>query len=115
MGPDYTREVISKLTLESQPARPLRRWLWLFPSPAYALVSAAAVALIVMALLRPHNARLAETTAEDATWIQQTMQLLDELEQSDGSSAGEPAQSQSDEEWIQELEMLDEADLATPS
>lgn len=114
MGPDYTREVMSKLTLQAQPARPARQWLWLFPNPVYALVSAAAVVLIVTALVQPQQARLAELPTDDETWIQQTLQLLEELEQSDdATSAGEPAQS--DDEWLQELEMIDEADLATSS
>ena len=118
MGSDYTREVISKLTVDAQPARPVRRWLGVFSHPAYALVSAVALILIVTALVRPQPVPApqlaAETASEDATWIQQTTQLLEQLEQTDETSSGQqPAES--DEEWLQELEMIDDADLATAS
>ena len=117
MGSDYTREVISKLTVDAQPARPVRRWSGVFFHPAYALVSAVAIVLIVTALVRPQPIPApqlaAETPTEDETWIQQTMQLLEQLEQTDDASGHQPTQS--DEEWLQELEMIDDADLATAS
>lgn len=124
MGPAYTREVISKLGRETQRTASPVRWWSIFSSPAYAMVSLAAIALIVTALIQRPSAQtarqatrqtavLAESTESGDAWIQQTMQLLDQLEQD--SASNDAATTQSDEEWLNELETLDEADLNSSS
>ena len=126
MGREYTREVVSKLAGQAQPARTSRPWWLVFPSPGYALVSAAAIVVIIMALVKPPAqvakssahptaAVLAESDTQDETWVQQTMQLLDQLEDESDPTAGNTTTPQSDEEWLKELETLDEADLAASS
>lgn len=123
LGPAYTREVISKLPLQQAQPAPSRRWLWLFPNPAYALAAAAAITLIFTGLFQkpqtqtahdaPRDAAvLAESPESDNAWIQETLQLLDQLEESVDEDADNPA---SEEEWLQELETLDQADLAASS
>ena len=52
---------------------------------------------------------LAESPPSDDQWIQQTMQLIDQLDQD--SASDDAATDGSDEDWLNELEMLDEADL----
>ena len=62
MGREYTREVVSKLAGQAQPARTSRPWWLVFPSPGYALVSAAATVVIIMALVKP-PAQVAKSSA----------------------------------------------------
>ena len=56
---------------------------------------------------------LAEAPPDDATWVEQTVQLLNDLDEElpeDGTAGGT-----SDQEWLNELEMLDEDDLSASS
>jgi hypothetical protein len=56
---------------------------------------------------------LAEAPEDDAAWLTQTLQMLDQLDQElpeDATSA--PGE---EEEWLQELQSLDESELAAPS
>ena len=57
---------------------------------------------------------LAESTPSDEQWIEHTAQLLDQLddEASADHSGDEPS---SDQEWLDELQLLDESDHATSS
>jgi hypothetical protein len=49
----------------------------------------------------------------DASWIAETLEILDRLDEDlpEGGAAGEPT----DEQWLEELETLDEHDLAARS
>ena len=55
---------------------------------------------------------LAEAPPDDDTWIAQTLQLLDQVDQElpDDASTGS-----SDEQWMQELQTLDDSELAARS
>jgi hypothetical protein len=56
---------------------------------------------------------LAESTSSDDQWLEETLQLLDQLnEDLPATDAGE---SSDDEEWLNELQMLDEDELSSRS
>lgn len=55
--------------------------------------------------------QLAETVASDEAWLEQTLQLLEETD--DASALGE--EPVVDEEWLQELQTLDEQELTASS
>ena len=55
---------------------------------------------------------LAEAQPSDETWLAQTLELLDQIEEElPSDSEG----LESDEEWLEDLELLDESDLAAAS
>ena len=56
---------------------------------------------------------LAESAPSDEQWIEQTMHVLDQLD--DGAPPDAPGNGASDEEWLDELQLLDESDHATSS
>ena len=124
---DYTREVMATVrTLDRPvpapvPARPWFSW----PRPAFAVAAAAAgVALVIATATRstpqvarepsPSTLTLAESPEGDDQWIEETIQLLDQLDENDDLSQDAPGEV-SDEDWLNELEMLDETDLASSS
>lgn len=53
---------------------------------------------------------LAESSQDDATWVEQSMQLLNELEEDPALQAED-----SDTEWLDDVQAVDEAELATSS
>lgn len=56
---------------------------------------------------------LAEATPSDEDWLEQTIQMLEQVDEDDPSAASnEPS---SEEDWLDELELLDETDLAASS
>ena len=57
---------------------------------------------------------LAESTPSDEQWIARTQQLLDQLDEGGGAADSLPADP-SDQDWLNELEWLDERDLVTTS
>ena len=56
--------------------------------------------------------QLAESLPSDDEWVEQTLQLLDELDEDVPENAASDA---SQDEWLQELEQVDESDLAANS
>ena len=60
---------------------------------------------------------LAESPQSDEAWIQQTMQLLNQLgEDAPDEATSSPSKSDTaSDEWLQELEMLEQTDLAASS
>ncbi len=56
---------------------------------------------------------LAEAPPSDEQWIEQTIQLLDSVD--DGTSAEQSAEPASEDEWLNELQMLDELEPAARS
>ena len=59
---------------------------------------------------------LAEAPQSDEAWIQDTVQLLNQLdEELPADAAGEDTTGSSDDDWMQELQTLDESDLAASS
>ena len=119
----YTAEVMAKIKAQVQPApapAPVRIWLpW--PRLAMTLATVAAGILIMMTVTHqasrqlahpPEAVLIAESPAADDQWLEDTLQLLDEL---DEDVSSETAGDGSEEEWLEELELLDETDLAASS
>ena len=52
---------------------------------------------------------LAESEPRDEQWLEQTSQLLDQLDESE--SVGQSGSSSDEEDWLNELERLDETEL----
>lgn len=123
----YTAEVMAKIKAAESPVpalTPVRFWLpW--PRLAMTLATVAAGVLIMMSvthqaprqLAQPPepvaSVVLAESQASEDQWLDETLQLLDELDEDTSSS--DSAGDGSEEEWLQELELLDETDLASSS
>jgi hypothetical protein len=57
---------------------------------------------------------LAESPPGDEQWLDQTLELIDQLEE-DGAEAGEASDGLSEEEWLHELEVLDSAEISASS
>ena len=56
---------------------------------------------------------LAEAEVSDAEWIEHTLKLLDQLnEDASADTAGDGSKDGSDEDWLKELQTLDEQDLS---
>ena len=139
----YTAEVMTRVrSLDplpgGSPARtPLRLWArWSsrlrqvveWPRVAVALATAAGLALAVNTVhqtrrqLAQHpqdvtvshpSAMLAESPASDEQWLEQTLHLLEQLEEDPSTeTAGDGS---TDEEWLNELRWLDENELSTAS
>ena len=59
---------------------------------------------------------LAEAGPDDAAWVAQTLKLLDQLdEELPEDATGDAGGSGSENEWLHELQRLDETDLASTS
>jgi hypothetical protein len=58
---------------------------------------------------------LAEAPESDETWLQETLQLLDQLEEETPADASGDSSSGGSEDWIQELQTLDESEFAAKS
>ena len=120
---DYTADVMAKVrALDLQPVRapvlvPARSWGW-WPRLAMAMATAAGLAF---ALSTTHQTRrqLAQqpqgvTVSElDEEWLEQTLELLEQLEgETSPETAGDGSE---DDEWLDELQWLDESELSTAS
>ena len=118
----YTREVISRIKGRRAPAVAPSPWWQCLLNPPVALAAAMVVVLAVTSAVERSrtplaqralrdSALLAESPPSDDAWIQQTMQLLDQLDQDAPSDDAAGSASKSDEDWLNELETLDEQDL----
>lgn len=122
----FTADVMAKINaLPSVSGRapvlaPVRVWtIWQRLSLTVATVAAGA-AIAVVALRSSHQQTagpaeplvVAEAQSDDDEWLQETLQLLDQLDEDVASDA---VQNGTDEDWMQELQMLDETDLSTGS
>jgi hypothetical protein len=118
----YTAEVMTRVRRLASPSpEPVRRWL---PWPGRVVLAFASVAAgIIVAVAVSQTVRmpglaspaavavLAESPADDdQAWLEETLQLLDELEEELPEDT-----APDDESWLEELEMLDEAELAAKS
>ena len=139
----YTEEVMAKVRALSPAAvrasehSPSRFWL---PWPRLALVAltaAAGIALVFgsirsstnqLAEQTTHEAQLlaavgafdeeaademllAESPSSDEQWLDETVQLLEQVDESDSDSP----ESSSSNDWLDELELLDETELSASS
>lgn len=126
----YTAEVMARVRLLERPAparAPAGDWLqgW---RPALVTVTAAAAVVLVagrVGLAPKPFARdpagqidrplvLAEDTSDEAQWLDETLRMLDEFDQDAPEDSSGDA-NVSDDEWLQEIEMLDEHDLLAGS
>lgn len=139
----YTAEVMARVRAVGplpggSPARvPVRPWAWWshylrqvvgWPRFAVAMATAAGVAVAVgtFSQERPHLARqlpqdvrisepaaLAQSPSTDEEWLERTLQLLEQLEEDPSAeTAGDGAD---EEDWLQELQWLDDSELSTAS
>lgn len=112
----YTAEVMAKIKAQLQPApAPVRSWLpW--PRLALTLATVATGILIMVSVTRLQPGQpvttLAESPASEDRWVEDTLQLLDEL---DEDVADDTVGGTSEEEWFEELQLLDETELAASS
>ncbi|MBI4597097.1 MAG: hypothetical protein HY737_01665 [Candidatus Omnitrophica bacterium] len=114
----YTDEVMARVRRLAHPVPVPARAAWPWPRVAVAFAAAAASLVLAFGALRHHAAGpaatpmvLAERQDDDATWLEQTMQLLNELDE----QIDESSDSASGEEWIDDLELLDDSDFAASS
>ena len=131
----YTTEVMDRIrALEqpvavSAPAAARRRMLWLRPA-LVAMTAAAAVAVVLLVRRsdqsqltvvqglddsQPETARalrLAESPSEDEQWLEETLRLLEEF---DEELPEDVFEDWSDDDWLDELQMLDEYELYASS
>jgi hypothetical protein len=56
---------------------------------------------------------LAESQPADDEWIEQTMQLLEQIDETLPEAEGAGSDPSSEDDWLQDLQMLDESDLAS--
>ena len=80
--------------------------VWL--RPALVAVTAAAAILVVIGRVEQSPVQViqvAEQLSEDDLWIEETLQLLEELDEELPEDAFD---DWSDEDWLEELELLDE-------
>ena len=110
----YTAEVMRTITEEAPRPVPIGRWLarlrqgfggQAWPRFAMALAATVAGALLIVLSTAHRPMMLAESTSADETWIKETTQLLDQL---DDESSKADANATSDEEWLKELQTFDE-------
>ncbi len=124
----YTADVMTRIRALEPPAAspaPIRLWgAW--PRPVVAWASAAAGLLVLIGVLSVVSGRsmrlarhgqqlvLAESSPSEDAWLDETMALFELLdEEITAESAGESIETE--EDWLQELQWLDEADLASSS
>ena len=126
----YTAQVMQKLTDEMPRPFPAARW-FSWPSVAMVFATTAAGVLIVLAVGHRADRQLAQLTpasppahetralmlaesvpTSDETWVQDTAQLLEQL---DEDASHDDANATSDEEWLKDLQALDDGDLGANS
>ena len=130
----YTAEIMARVrTLGplpgGSPARaPVRPWAW-WPRIAMAMATAAG---LVFAVSTAHQTRrqltqqpqgatashpsavLAESPTSDEAWLEQTLDLLEQIDE-EPPSAETAGDGSNDEKWLDELQWLDERELSTAS
>jgi hypothetical protein len=125
----FTEQVMARVRALEPPSpgtAPARHPWRLWPRLALGAACAALLAVVVTGRVRStvsppevaqrpaENLVLAQAADADVeNWIHETLQLLEELEEEipDEGSAG----SGSDEQWLRELEWLDEGELSQPT
>lgn len=67
----------------------------------------------IAAVMKPDSVRLAEAQGDDEQWLEQTLLLLEDLNES--GSAESSSSNDSSEQWLEELKQLDEQELVSNS
>ena len=127
----YTEEVMAKVRALQPRIAPVRSsWRWtLVPRLSLGLATVAAGLLFLMMRLTPGSApelavardtsrliRVAETSpsVEDESWLDETLQLFQKLDEELPSDVTENGDL-SEEEWLDELDTLDQEDTLAAS
>lgn len=120
----YTAEVMARVrALGPQPASapirvPARSWGW-WPRMAMAMATAAGLAFVVSTThqsrrqlaQQPQGVTVSDPSDEE--WLEQTLELLEQLEgETSPETAGDGSE---DDEWLDELQWLDESELSAAS
>ena len=131
VNPDrFTAEVMERVKAHRQLAPVASGIPWLsWPRPAFSALAAGVGLVVVLVLLTmgrrtsrlsedkppqdfPTPWQMAESApTSDEQWIDETLQLLDQVDDAAETDVEEP----SDEEWLEQLELLDGSELATNS
>lgn len=126
---DYAADVMRRVRglHEPSPARRVRYPVWHGWVTLTAGLATAAVGLILVLTLTPQSRiqltraitpapgglmRLADSSTEDS-WMDQTLQLLDELNEE--LPADNADEGTSNDDWLKELDTLEQHDQASPS
>ena len=129
-GP-YTADVMRRVHALAEPARQRRlvRPLWRGWITLTAGLATAAAGLIAVLTLTPraqmhlaqplpsasgHLMRLADASGEES-WVEQTMQLLDALNEDAPADAADDADPANDDDWLKELDTLEPDDRTSAS
>jgi len=123
----YTAEVMGQVKTGLRPALlPARHWL---PVPRWGLAAAVAAAGLVVAIGAVNVQRrqlaeqamertrlLAESAPTEERWLDQTLDLIDQLNEGGAEADSDDAsEGLSDDDWLNELELLDQAELSASS
>ncbi|HBQ37984.1 MAG TPA: hypothetical protein DD714_03105 [Candidatus Omnitrophica bacterium] len=118
-SPDYTKHVMTRIRRASEPKRSaffesfasLTSWV---VQPLPALVMGAVAALMIGVTLTQHHRglRVVAEVGDEERWIEETLELLDEVEEVPEDPTGD---SQAAEDVWQELQELDEAEWSLGS
>ena len=110
----FTAEVMARVRALTPPEpapAPVRRWApW--PGRAALAMATAAAGIAVVLAISPRTLQWAEPPADNDAWMNETLELLDQLEEDvSDNTAGETM----DEDWFEELELLNTEASATAS
>ena len=112
----YTAEVMAKIKALDVPApapTPARSWLpW--PRLVLTMATVAAGVLLMLTVTHPtsrHMFQLVQSNDAEDQWLDDTLQLLDQLDE----NAADEATGASDEDYLEELKQLDNTELAASS
>ena len=112
----YTAEVMARVKAQTSPApapTPVRFWLpW--PRLVLTMATVAAGVLLMLTVTHPTSRRmfqLAESQDAEDQWLDDTLQLLDQLDE----NATDEATGASEDDYLEELKQLDDTELAASS
>lgn len=116
----FTAEVMARVRrLAESPSPEARPALWR-PRWVFAAVAAAGLVVVLRVAGRseqvaqaPESSRI-QLAESDDWWIDETYQLLEQLEADTGEPIADPSGA-SEDDWFNELELLEESDLAASS
>ena len=115
----YTAEVMARVKALAPPptevvGKPWRQLVGGWPRLALTLATVAAGVLLMLTVTHPTSRRtfqLAQSQDAQDQWVNDTLQLLDELDE----NASDEATDASEEDYLEELKQLDETEIASSS